>query len=541
MFKSSALAAFLFLSKADAEGIKITSRSLARNEFVKKMRNSQKKHGKISRQLSFDAFINKSVHKPGLRTKKETMSHADAETDAGRKLNWWQWGGDSEEGAVEDADVDANQYYAASGNTYYDGNNAYANGDDMWGYEEDKEYVVESLRDFSLKYAGCAATTSFSESEGEDGAYAFQNNNFVTYRLCPTESCNDNSWNGCKSTYGEYMMSLEDFLITQQDYVDLEFNAYCDFCKDCVYFTEFYANGGNTKNNNGQGSCKYYEDCKDYGDSCDENAQAGEQKMEGDFDYEDFFECKEIDLSYYGYNSNSWSQNGNEDSNTVYAGPHCKEGTIQIGLFSDENCYNYIGNKYVNLDLSNFEYDALASVEELYVPEGCMSCDLADTMEDGQQSWLSMYLSNSEEEGEQNPEEEYSGLTLICANLYMQSAKCNSHLMNYDNYEDSALQLSDNEYYSQTETCSFIENVMQGHISEQGWVGSAGQVTPWSSLTNMFGNPYTERVTAGQGVMLAASIMGSAYLGYMAFTLRNKLNSGDMQDDLIPAYDKELS
>jgi hypothetical protein len=531
MFKGSALAAFLFLSNAEA--INISSRSLARNEFVKKMRNSQKKHGKISRQLSFDAFITKSVHKPGLRTKKESRSNTDAESEAGRKLAWWQWGGDSEEGAVEDADVDATQNYAESGYGNYGGSNAYSNGDDMWGYEEDKEYVVESLKDFSLKYAGCAATTSFAEAEGEDGAYAFQNNNFVTYRLCPTESCNDNSWNGCKSMYGEYMMSLEDFLVTQQDYVDLEFNAYCDFCKDCVYFTEFYANGngGNSK------TCKYYEDCRDYGDSCDENAQTGEQKMEGDFDYEDFFECKEIDLSYYGYSStNSWSQSGAKDSTTVYAGPHCKEGTIEIGLFSDENCYNYIGNNYVNLDLSNFEYDALASVEELYVPEGCMSCNLEDSMKDGQQSWSSMYLSN----GGQNPDDEYSDLTLICANLYMQSAKCNAHLTNYDNYEDSALELSDNEYYSQTETCSFIENVMQGHISEQGWVGSA-QVTPWSALTNMFGNPYSERVTAGQGVMLAASIVGSAYLGYMAFTLRKKLNSGDMQDDLIPAYDKELS
>lgn len=532
MFKSYALAAFLFFSNAEA--IKINSRSLARNEFVKKMRGSQKKHGKISRQLSFDTFIAKSVHKPGLRTKtEERRSEPDTETEAGRKLYWWQSGG-TEDGAVNDADADAeaNQYDAESGNGYYNGNNAYSNGDDMWGYEEGKEYVVESLRDFSLKYAGCAATTSFAEADGEDGAYAFQSNNFVTYRLCPTESCQDDSWNGCKSMYGEYMMSLEDFLITQQDYVDLEFNAYCDFCKDCVYFTEFYSNGGNNKNggNNMNGECIYYEDCKDYGDSCDENAQTGEQKMEGDFDYEDFFECKEIDISYYGgYSSNSWNQNGAEESTAVYAGPHCKEGTIQIGLFSDENCYNYIGNKYVNVDLSNFEYDALASVEELYVPDGCLSCDMEDSEEE---NWLSMYLSNNNEEG---------GIKNICANWYMQSAKCNSHLTNYDNYEDSALELTDNEYYSQTETCSFIENVMQGNISQEGWVGSAGSVTPWSALTNMFGNQYSERVTAGQGVMLAASIMGSAYLGYMAFTMRKKLNSGDMQEDLIPAYDKELS
>lgn len=95
MFKSYALAAFLFFSNVEA--VKITSRSLARNEFVKKMRNSQVKHGKISRQLSFDTFIAKSVHKPGLRTKtEERRSEPDAETEAGRKLYWWQWGGDTE-------------------------------------------------------------------------------------------------------------------------------------------------------------------------------------------------------------------------------------------------------------------------------------------------------------------------------------------------------------------------------------------------------------------------------------------------------------
>jgi hypothetical protein len=98
MFKSYALAAFLFFSNAEA--IKINSRSLARNEFVKKMRGSQKKHGKISRQLSFDTFIAKSVHKPGLRTKtEERRSEPDTETEAGRKLYWWQSGG-TEDGAV---------------------------------------------------------------------------------------------------------------------------------------------------------------------------------------------------------------------------------------------------------------------------------------------------------------------------------------------------------------------------------------------------------------------------------------------------------
>ena len=87
MFKSSALVAVLFLSNADAVGIKITSRSLARNEFVKEMRNSQKKHGKISRRLSFDVlFINKSVRKAGLRTMEEIRSGAVAEDEAGRNL-----------------------------------------------------------------------------------------------------------------------------------------------------------------------------------------------------------------------------------------------------------------------------------------------------------------------------------------------------------------------------------------------------------------------------------------------------------------------
>lgn len=558
MFKSSTLTAFILLFGADA--VNISSRSLARNDFVKKMRQSQKKHGRIARDISFDNFIEKSVHKPGLRTIKNVHQGKAGDDSKNRKLAWWQWGGNGSDAEVNGEDIseqENNNQDNAEASYGYSNN---ANGDDMWGYEEDKDYVVESLKDFSLKYAGCAAVTSFSETEGDGESYSFQSNNYVTFRLCPTDYCQDDSWSGCKSTYGEYLITLEDFLTTQQNYVSLEFNAYCDFCKDCVYFTEFY--GGNNNNNGNQFYCKYYEDCRDYDESCDPDAGAGEQVIDSDFDYEDFFQCTEIDLSNYYGNYNAYAAEGSnanaENSNAVYAGPHCKNGSIEIGLFSDENCYNYIGNKYVNVDLSKFEYDAIYSAEELYIPQGCMSCGLTQSNEENgakqqqqgqqsQQSWLSLYMSNYQQQGQQGQqgqdgENSYSGISLICASLYMQSAKCNSHLQNYENYENSALQLSDNEYDNQYETCSFIENVMQGKINELGWVGSVQEkVTPWTSMVDMFSNDQTERVTVGQGFMLAASIMGSAYLGMMAFNLRKEVSTGSMQEDLIPAYDKELS
>jgi len=110
--------------------------------------------------------------------------------------SWWSWNGWGDTGnATNETDTDAE-------------------GDDMWSAGENQTDIMDNLADFSVKYAGCSSLTSYVDSD-EEGSYPFVNQNFVSYRLCPSESCTDDSWHGCKSTYGEYLMNLEDFLSVQ--------------------------------------------------------------------------------------------------------------------------------------------------------------------------------------------------------------------------------------------------------------------------------------------------------------------------------------
>ena len=375
-------------------------------------------HGKIPRKLSHDNLLAKSVHKPGLRpnpsepASKTTGTTQDPsaitetttrETDNRRLYSYfsWPWNTSSDYDAatdeIEDAGMNETDVAAAdnSGSSSWwswngwKGNSQSGNAtdeNDMWE-SENQTYISETLADFSIKYAGCMALTSIAD-EGEGEGSNFVNQNFVTYRLCPADSCEDDSWTGCKSTYGEYMMSLEDFLTVQQDYVDEEFGYYCDYCEKCVYYQKWFTNYTVDGENSNTAGCAHYSECLDAADECSEEAQE-EREEEGGNLLENFLECQEIELDYYygtdqdesDFNETQSSYYFDDLSNTeyelngvAYIGSHCNAGVIEIGLFADDSCINYVGNQINFANVSIYEEQAQA-VQEMYVPEGCLRCD----------------------------------------------------------------------------------------------------------------------------------------------------------------------
>jgi hypothetical protein len=380
----------------------LNARTQGKHDFIKTMRLSQKTNGKIPRKLSYDKLIAKSVHKPGLRsssvrqaqssspsiTEKSTTKDSitpSHKNNADRHLGWWNWwtsqGQEDTELGQQVANETQDEYTNDIGSWWnFNGwgkNSSAADEDDMWSAGENQTMIMESLADFSIKYASCSALTSFVDSN-EDGSYPFVNQNFVTYRLCPTESCNDDSWRGCKSDYGEYLMNLEDFLTVQQDYLDEEFEYYCSYCEQCLYFDQYFSE-------NGQG-CIHSEDCEDYLDFCSDEARR-EMENEAEFSLEDFFDCKEIDLNAGGYyggddGNNVVTMNDIDDkydvafknSGVAYIGAHCNNGVIEIGLFADDQCIHYVGNQIDFFNATGYEVEASA-VQDMYVPQGCLACN----------------------------------------------------------------------------------------------------------------------------------------------------------------------
>ena len=424
----------------DAESLEIVSKHKHKKAFVEKVKAARNNLGDVSRRLSGnDRLIAKSIHTPGLRSEQRTAKSTSASAsvpkaktknptskleadESARQLNWWNWWKRSnategeeqaEEAGCEGEDCDMydnnNQTSGTWWSNYGWNNWNNKNGtqeDDIWSDGTNTSYVTESLRDFSIKYSGCRSLTSFMSVEDESDTSPLITQNFATYRLCPSESCSDDSWNGCKSVYGEYMMSIEDFLTIQEDYLLEAFEQQCEYCENCMYFEtwysgKYYNNNGDRKLNNDH-ACAAYDACYDYEDYCSDEAQQ-EAEEESGVNLEEFFGCEKVqfDISSNNGNNNN-NNNGEEDEQdngdgddtiqfddqvstgmyemvsgndgVAYIGTHCLDGELTLGLFADENCAQYIGHKIGSYNETESIAES-ANVVDMYIPQGCMGCD----------------------------------------------------------------------------------------------------------------------------------------------------------------------
>lgn len=417
MYKATVVAALslLILEQAEDASALMKKSTVSKHEFIKKMRAAHKKKNlaQPGRRMNWSKLTDKSIHKPGIRSanNKDQMASTGSgsavntnslpNTDRGNSLlpaaasvpqkplsqqgevnrdlgftqsfrDWWSSWRNNEPSEFEDFDAEVAAMENATddqANSWLNWNYNYNNeeADDKWTIEDNNETaaVIEGLKSFSIKYDKCVSLTSYgTKDDADEDANPISSSQLVSYRLCPSDSCNDDSWNGCQSSYGEYIMPMEDFLKAQQDYVDEEFEHYCVYCAYCLWFDNWYSNSTET-------GCDLSDECQDYEQSCSDEGRE-EAKEELGYNYEDFLECVEIDSDlYYGTN------NYENLPDNVYIGPHCIDGSISVGLFDDEECTNYIGNEETMLQTFNTtEYELKASViDDVYVPQGCHSCE----------------------------------------------------------------------------------------------------------------------------------------------------------------------
>jgi len=567
MYKATIVAALslLILEQAEDASALMKKSTVSKHEFIKKMRaaHKEKNLAQPGRRMNWSKLTDKSVHKPGVRSTvnkgqavstesrsavntKSKSQHPVADSIPQKPLSqdgkvnrdlgfmsWWSntWGNRQEEFEDLDADLEEAMENATDDqlNSWLNWNyNSNDDTDDKWTIEDNNETaaVIEGLKSFSIKYDKCVSLTSYGTMEdGDDEKSPITSSQLVSYRLCPTDSCNDNSWSGCQSEYGEYVMPMEDFLKAQQDYVDEEFEAYCVYCYNCIYFDQWY-----TGEDDSVHGCDLYEECEDYEQSCSEEGR-DEAEEELGYNYEEFLECVEVDADlYYGGGGNvGYDESGEYYSNLpdkVYIGPHCIAGSISVGLFSDEECTSYIGNEETMIDTFNTtEYGLEASViNEVYVPQGCHSCE-------GDNIKRSQYFApeqDNEQEIEEYYEEDEDEDYEVCYNMYTRSAKC-QYFNNCTDDADCPLALSDDEMTTNEATCDFIEQVQKNHVSSEGFVYSRqGNV---GVLDRFFGE--SQEVTAAQAVILGITIVGAMSLTAVVLHLRQEVET--MNVSLLPA------
>ena len=159
---------------------------------------------------------------------------------------------------------------------------------------------------------------------------------------------------GCQSNYGEYMLEVKEYLAIMLEWQDHRYEEYEAYCETCMYkvYQQWLKNGGDARrlsfddfkaSDEHRNLGGYYGSCPEY-DTCSEY-----RTIKFVDDMSGYFECSEVEKA---------------NGQVAYVGPHCADDgfTITLGVYSDENCYDYIGN---GIDISSFgidvEDDALKS------------------------------------------------------------------------------------------------------------------------------------------------------------------------------------
>eukprot|EP00569_Conticribra_weissflogii_P008036 CAMPEP_0171332148 /NCGR_PEP_ID=MMETSP0878-20121228/3182_1 /TAXON_ID=67004 /ORGANISM="Thalassiosira weissflogii, Strain CCMP1336" /LENGTH=658 /DNA_ID=CAMNT_0011832847 /DNA_START=81 /DNA_END=2057 /DNA_ORIENTATION=- len=473
--------------------------------------------------------------------------------------------------------------------------------DDKYAYDDDdgissasqwKSAYGFDITQFSLSYYGCADAKQYDDEMAatEDAVGVLKMEHYAIFRLCPSMTCdptlmdevvnqgwngNDNNNNananananannaqgqqeqidyenigargsGCQKSYGEYMLTITEFLEIMAEYHAERFEMYCEYCEECMYdvyqswmedmmqnMSEEYAeemmeqyeqqqqqqrnyNNWNYRKLVEQGViprenveqwtrtlsqyeiagkyqqlCDEFDSCKVYNSLC---------KNGIDDDIEEYFECTQ--------------------ANDVYVGPHCSvedSYTIELGVYYDQYCSDYIGPFVDSVLGQDYAQDPL---QDYYHPQEqvCIPCKGFDrdylTLEEQREEMMNL---------EYDPD---AGINELCEDLYASAMRCDEHFRYYGSQFKS-------EYYSPQEmelSCQFIESVMNDNFNEFGEVNiqEAGWNTYLKSKSLMW-NEYGHNVTdvkPWQIILLILSIGSCVALAMWSVKLHDSLRKG---------------
>jgi hypothetical protein len=387
-----------------ARGI-LSPKAKARSEFMSIMKEVVKENGldrNRSLKLKESLLAKATPSKPGLKggaKKFRSLEEVEEEQedaveeeqeDAAEENNYYENAAEENnyyENAAED-NYDGAQNQADQGEAYYGYYQQHARSNwKRWGTNYDDAMYMDDqidyslykntpfdVSEYSLKYHSCARLSSFVDydekdrDENDESGQFFSNvvtNSFVTFRLCPSDTCGSDDWQGCSNMYGEYLLTMEDYGEAMQEYVEETLEQYCYFCKTCMFYDK-YMYQGTDDNDHG---CTYYDTCYTYKDVCNDYEDDGDDDDAG-YTYSDFFQCTRVDLE-----SDDDGDDGDDGDNEVFIGLYCNE-TIQLGLFSDEDCMNYIGNEQYITDITGYTIEQDMFEQENLGSSECLSCKM---------------------------------------------------------------------------------------------------------------------------------------------------------------------
>jgi len=209
----------------------------------------------------------------------------------------------------------------------------------------------------------------------------------------------------------------------------------------------------------------------------------------------------------------------NEYGQEYFVGPHCGSDhyTISLGVFSDENCVDYLGGTISLSKVLGYGYD---DESFFHLPHECISCDGAKQFNEDEERYSEMYIGvGVYGEYVEAPNEEFDDIVAMCAALFERSAQCNIHM---NNYEMMTKYMENLDAEFEQRYCNFIDNIVYGSYNENGEIKLRADSFDLSDWRNP--EQYKKlRMPAGQAVGLALSILLVVALSALAFITQRSL------------------
>lgn len=366
------------------------------------------------------------------------------------------------------------------------------------------EELEADITAYSIKFEKCQFVKAFNDELAEEGAdTVLATQRFVVFRLCSSSS------SSCNYGYGEYMITLEEYLESTVEYRTEQQEEMCNTCDEYCAADDQAANGDDANADADEEDEADEEDAEEDGgderrlfsrkldvdcDTCVTDCEKIENMEENFYiDATNFVNCVQI------------QEEGDDGSVALYAGPMCSSqgSKIKIGVFEDEDCMfldtskdveNYIadGNGY-SLRLS---HALLKTTYDNSEPISCLA----------------------EPDGDDDQAEAQT--TEVCAELYQEAAKCekthgfdNGIANYYDSYET---QIANEEL-----VCDFISSLKSGTYSQDGEIVVGGSSSFSAGGTS---------TTGGQKFALTFFILGTVGLAVYAAMLHTQLTKGGKAD-----------
>jgi len=359
------------------------------------------------------------------------------------------------------------------------------------------------LSNYSVRFEKCQFVRAFSDDNAADAdsETVLTTQRFVVFRMCPNSSCNSN--------YGEYILSLDEYLDSTVAYRQEEQEEMCETCEESCQYYDDKANNYYQEEEGGD------EDEADEEEDGDERRLMSGRRLDVDCD-QCVSDCQKIenmeDNNYMDATNFvgcvGVQDAGDDGSDALYAGPMCASNgsKIKIGVFSDEECMVLEQNLDVEDYLTNGDGYAVklshALLKTTYDNEDQITCADIEYYDDDVNTAAGNYKAVGTKE--------------ICEEIYQAAAKCEeehsftSGINYYQNYYDVQ---NDNEEL----VCSFIDSLMAGTYSQEGEivVGGMASVVSGGSST-----------TGGQKFALTFFILGTVGLAVYAAMLHSQLTKG---------------